>query len=237
MGRGPTWVLTAILSVSRYPISARYNGIDMENERLGVLGGTFDPIHYGHLQIAEQALNQFHLSRVLFIPAGDPPHKLNDPVTDARDRYAMTVLATASHPRFEVSTIELDRSGRSYTVDTLSQLHETYGQGTEIYFILGADAVLELHTWKNPARVITLCEILVSNRPGFDLADVRAVPVAGLAERVELLDGIQNQVSSTVIRSRASRGESIRYLTPDGVADYISKRGLYQQGRECTAQS
>ncbi|MCA1594909.1 MAG: nicotinate-nucleotide adenylyltransferase [Chloroflexi bacterium] len=139
----------------------------MEDARLGVLGGTFDPIHYGHLQLAEQALFQFNLDRVLFIPAGAPPHKVHSPVTDARDRYVMTVLATVSNPRLEVSTIELDRTGRSYTVDTLRELHSSYGPGVELYFILGADAVRgrELHREAKAVQTLRFLKPEVATHP------------------------------------------------------------------------
>ncbi|HET6386307.1 MAG TPA: nicotinate-nucleotide adenylyltransferase [Armatimonadota bacterium] len=202
----------------------------MSDLRLGVLGGTFDPVHYGHLRLAEEALGRFALDRVLFIPNGIPPHKPGGPQTSARDRFVMTLLATASHDQFEVSPIELDRAGTSYTVDTLRDLRSKYGRGLQIYFILGIDAVLDMHTWRAPDEVIQLCHLAVARRPGSDLSRLQHVPIERLSEKIELFDGPATDLSSTEIRRRIRAGQSIRYLTPDPVASYIRKQGLYKDG-------
>ncbi len=202
----------------------------MSNVRLGVFGGTFDPIHYGHLRLANEALHQFQLDRVLFIPAGRPPHKLGEPVTEPHDRWAMTLLAVATHPQFDISSMEMERQGPSYTVDTLLELREAHGAATDFYFIMGADAVLEMRTWKQPERVLDLCQLILSARPGFDLESLKRVPIRGLVERAKVMHGPLMDVSSTEIRKRILSGQSIRYMTPDPVVEYIRKSGLYGAG-------
>ena len=200
--------------------------------RIGVLGGTFDPVHYGHLRLAEETMEAFDLQRILFMPSGNPPHKDGAVVTDAGDRLEMLKLATDGHPRFDVSRIELDRQGPSYTVDTLVRLREEYGTRAEIYFILGADAVLELHTWKEPERVLALCRLVAAARPGFDLERLRSVPVPGLSDRLSFVPGPRMDLSSTQIRERVRERRSIRFLTPEAVRVFILKRGLYSGALE-----
>lgn len=202
----------------------------MSNARLGVFGGTFDPIHYGHLRLANEALYQFRLDRVLFIPAGRPPHKLGEPLTGRHDRWAMTLLAVNSHPKFDISAMEMERDGPSYTVDTLLELQAIYSAGADFYFIMGADAVLEMHTWKQPDRVLDLCQLVLSARPGFDLQSLKHVPVPGLMERAQVMQGPLMDVSSTQIRQRVLSNESICYMTPEPVVEYIRKTGLYTTG-------
>src|SRR5438552_2486622 len=136
-------------------------------KRLGVMGGTFDPIHYGHLVTAEEALDQFRLDEMVFIPAGRPWMKGHERVSAAEDRYLMTVIATASNPRFRVSRIEVDREGPTYAVDTLRELGEEYGAGTELFFVTGADAILEMLHWKEPQELFELAHFIAATRPGY----------------------------------------------------------------------
>jgi nicotinate-nucleotide adenylyltransferase len=218
-------MLISIDRASSHPYNAK---VLMANARFGVLGGTFDPIHIGHLRLAEEALEQLRLNRVLFIPSGQPPHKSQEPVTRSRDRMEMAQRATAPNPGFEVSAMEISRLGNSYTVDTLTELRERYGSKVELYFIIGVDAVLEMHTWKDPERVLELCELVVAARPGFDMERLDRVPVSGLARRAHALLSPLMDISSTDIRARVRAGRSIRYLTPDPVIGYIQQAGLYR---------
>lgn len=199
--------------------------------RIGILGGTFNPIHNGHLIIAEDVRERFCLERVLFIPSGQPPHKPDCDVAEAEHRYRMTQLAVASNPFFETSRIETDRNGYTYTVNTLTELHEKYGEGTGLFFIIGADVVPELVTWRDFRQVFRLCEFITVGRPGFGGSDLDA----GI-ERLEKdygavihkVDTRLIEISSTGIRERCGSGKSIRYLTPDDVAEYIRAEGLYK---------
>lgn len=186
--------------------------------RLGILGGTFDPIHFGHLAIAEEARECYALDAVLFIPAGAPPHKRYQPARPEQ-RLLMVQLATANHPKFHVSRLEIDRPGPSYTVDTLQALHAQYPQA-ELYFIIGADAALEFAGWREPGRILELAHVVAATRPGFPLAPL---------PHIALLDVPGLAISSTELRRRASEGRSLRYLVPDAVASYIAKEDIYRQ--------
>lgn len=198
--------------------------------RMGILGGTFDPPHLGHLVAAERAMEALALQRVLFIPNGRPPHKEGANVTDGRHRYLMTVLATLEHPAFEVSRIELDRRGPAYTVDTLAALHEHHGPGVEFHFIVGADALLTLGSWRSPEMLLELCHLVGVARPGFDLARVPQVLgelYAKNAERIRLVEIPLLDVAAQTIRQRVADGRSIRFLVPELVRAYIEKHDLY----------
>jgi nicotinate-nucleotide adenylyltransferase len=198
--------------------------------RLGVLGGTFDPPHVGHLILAEEARSRLDLAKVLFVPAGDPWRKTDRQVTPAEHRLAMVRLMLASDPAFEVSTVEVERAGPSYTVDTLEALHEQHGPGLELYFILGEDALRDLPRWKEPARIVSLARLAVAHRPaaeGWSDADLEAV-VPGLSERVVPLFMSTVDISSTTLRERARAGLSLRHLVPLGVEEYIRRHGLYR---------
>ncbi len=195
--------------------------------RLGILGGTFDPIHVGHLLIAEVARHALALDRVLFIPAGDPPHKA-DGITGAEHRYAMTLLATACHEAFHVSRRELERAGPSYTLITIRKVRSELLETDELFFIVGADAILEIRTWHQWEELLRSCPFAAVARPGFDSQSIRAVLPADLVSRVQLIPGPGLAVSSTEVRARVARGEPIRYLVPDGVENYIRKQGLYK---------
>ena len=194
--------------------------------RIGVIGGTFDPVHHGHLVAAEEARWQFGLDRVVFVPTGRPWQKPVG-VSPAEDRYRMTVLATASNPAFEVSRLEIDHPGPTYTVDTLRRLRAAEPAGTRLFFITGADAVLQLLTWKEPDQVLALAEFIAATRPGFDL-DALVGQVPGATGRVHPMEIPALAISSSDIRGRVARGAPVRYLVPEGVAGYIADHGLYR---------
>jgi nicotinate-nucleotide adenylyltransferase len=194
--------------------------------RVGVMGGTFDPVHHGHLVAAEEARWQFRLDRVVFVPTGQPWQKPAG-VSDAEDRYLMTVIATASNPAFSVSRLEIDSPGPTYTVDTLRRLRKELGPDVRLFFVTGADAVLQILTWKDPDEVLALAELIAASRPGHDLADLdEKVPAA--AGRVHPMRIPALAISSTEIRARVAAGAPIQYLVPEGVARYVEKRGLYR---------
>jgi len=195
--------------------------------RLGVLGGTFDPIHYGHLQIAEEVRERFNLDVVLFIPTGEPPHKPHGQA-NAEQRFIMTELATADHPRFTVSRLEIDRPGISFTVDTLQALHEEY-PGVEIYLMMGADMALDFPTWRQPERILSLAHAVAVTRPGVQEEALRRHLATPAMHGIELVVAPGIALSSTEIRRRAREGKSLRYLIPDAVIGFIEKEGLYRE--------
>lgn len=198
--------------------------------RLGIMGGTFDPIHFGHLVTAEEALVQFNLDRVLFMPTGHPAFKSDERVTPSEDRYLMTVVATASNPDFDVSRMEVERPGLTYTVDTLLALRDEYGPATELFFITGADAVWEIVGWKDADRVADLATFIAATRPGYDLEAARAAHAdANPGFRIEYIEVPALAISSTDLRARVAERRAIRYLTPESVVAYIEKRGLYRE--------
>jgi nicotinate-nucleotide adenylyltransferase len=194
--------------------------------RVGVMGGTFDPIHYGHLETAEEALVQFGLDEVAFVPTGRPWMKADRIVSSSEDRYLMTVVATASNPRFSVSRVEIDRDGPTYTVDTLRLLADRHPDA-ELYFITGADAMLEILDWKDPEDALGLAHFIAATRPGYDLARFEAAAPTH-HPRVSTMDIPALAISSSDIRSRVRDGRAIRYLLPEGVKSYIEKQGLYR---------
>ena len=196
------------------------------NRRIGVMGGTFDPIHHGHLVAADQARWQFELDRVVFVPTGQPWQKPVG-VSPAEDRYRMTEIATASNPAFAVSRLELDHQGPTYTVDTLRRLRAELAEGTRLFFIIGADAVLQLLTWKEPEQVLAQAEFIAATRPDFDL-DSLVEQVPGATGRVHRMEMPALAISSTDIRARVVRGAPVQYLVPDGVARYIHEHDLYR---------
>jgi nicotinate-nucleotide adenylyltransferase len=196
------------------------------NRRIGVMGGTFDPIHHGHLVAADQARWQFELDRVVFVPTGQPWQKPVG-VSPAEDRYRMTEIATASNPAFAVSRLELDHQGPTYTVDTLRRLRAELAGGTRLFFIIGADAVLQLLTWKEPEQVLAQAEFIAATRPDFHL-DSLVGQVPGATGRVHRMEMPALAISSTDIRARVARGAPVQYLVPDGVARYIHEHDLYR---------
>ncbi|MEA4902310.1 nicotinate-nucleotide adenylyltransferase [Desulfitobacterium sp.] len=202
----------------------------LSRKRLGIMGGTFDPIHYGHLVAAEMARNEFALERVIFIPTGIPPHKRGRKITCSEYRYAMVSLAIADNELFDISRIELDRMGLTYTVDTLRLMQEQYSD-FELYFITGADAFREIFTWHNPNEVLALTQFIGASRPGFD-ADTFLKRIQQeypeFYARMHSLEVPALAISSTDIRARVKKGQSIRYLLPEPVRLYIKEKGLYR---------
>lgn len=193
------------------------------------MGGTFDPIHYGHLVTAEEALVQFNLDQVIFMPTGQPVAKHDRAVSDAEHRYLMTVIATAGNPDFVVSRREIDRPGPTYTVDTMGELRGVFGPLAELYFITGADAVWEILSWKDAARLASLCRLIAATRPGYDLSRFAgADDASGLLERVDFMEIPALAISSTDIRARVARRRPVRYLLPEAVASYAHKNALYE---------
>ena len=196
--------------------------------RLGIMGGTFDPIHNGHLVAAEQAFDDLGLDLVVFMPAGRPAFKLDKKVTSGEDRYAMTLLATSDNPHFTASRFEIDREGVTYTADTLRLLHGIYPDNVRFYFITGADAIADIVTWRDAADIARLARIVAATRPGYDLSHAqKVIEESGLPFDVTYLEIPAPAISSTYLRMRAELGQSLRYLTPDTVTGYIRKHGLY----------
>ena len=197
--------------------------VNTGKRRLGVMGGTFDPIHHGHLVAASEVAAQFHLDEVVFVPTGQPWQKANYEVSAAEDRYLMTVIATASNPRFHVSRVDVDRSGPTYTVDTLRDLRALYGPKVDLFFITGADALDKILSWKDADQIFELAHLVGVTRPGFVLSDAH-LPAAS----VSLVQVPAMAISSTDCRRRVAEGQPVWYLVPDGVVQYIAKRHLYR---------
>lgn len=193
--------------------------------RLGVMGGTFDPIHHGHLVAASEVAAKFGLDEVVFVPTGVPWQKRDRDVSLAEDRYLMTVIATASNPRFSVSRVDIDREGDTYTVDTLRDLHAERGPETDLFFISGADAVRQILTWRGAEELFDLAHFVGVTRPGVPMTtnDISHLP----AGSVTLLEVPALAISSTDCRERVHSRQPIWYLVPDGIVQYITKRGLY----------
>ena len=203
-------------------------GVDLTQRRIGIMGGTFDPIHYGHLVTAEVARARFHLDEVIFVPAGSPPHKQNNDITMAWHRYHLTLLATGTNPYFTVSDLELRRQGPSYTIDTIGDVREqglAKGEDREIFFITGADAILEIMTWHRVADLLAQCSFIAATRPGYQLDHLALSPV--MAKSIHFMEVPALAISSTDIRRRLASGEPIKYLLPEEVENYIYKYRLY----------
>jgi nicotinate-nucleotide adenylyltransferase len=198
--------------------------------RLGIMGGTFDPIHFGHLVTAEAARHEFQLTKVVFVPAGLPPHKKEYQVTPAAHRYEMTFLATRSNPYFAVSRAEIERPGYSYAIDTVLEFRRHYGKGVELYFLTGADAILEILTWKDVDLLLQECHFVAATRPGFHLERLReSLPGLQAEERhrIHFIEVPALAISSTDIRQRVKEGRPIKYLLPDAIEEYIRCHALY----------
>lgn len=192
--------------------------------RIGVMGGTFDPIHHGHLVAASEVADRFHLDEVIFVPTGQPWQKEGKTISAAEDRYLMTVIATAVNPRFSVSRVDIDRGGPTYTIDTLRDLREQYSDEA-LYFITGADALSSIMSWHDWEEMFQLAEFVGVTRPGYELRE-DMLP-ADIQERVHLVEIPAMAISSTDCRARAAEGRPVWYLVPDGVVQYISKNSLY----------
>lgn len=193
--------------------------------RVGVMGGTFDPIHHGHLVAASEVQAWFDLDEVIFVPTGQPWQKSDRAVSAAEDRYLMTVIATASNPRFWVSRVDIERGGPTYTIDTLQDVHRERPEA-ELFFITGADALAQILTWHDADEVFKLAQFVGCTRPG---TTIDSTTLAGLpADRVTIIEIPALAISSTECRARAEKGEPVWYLVPDGVVQYITKRQLYR---------
>ncbi len=200
--------------------------------RYAIMGGTFDPIHFGHLAAAEAVKEELHCDKIIFIPSGNPPHKRMRTLTDTIHRYTMTVMAVNSNPNFEVSNIEISRNGYTYTLDTVKQLLDYYSDNVELLFITGADAILEVETWYKVEELLKLCSFVAVTRPGYDKSK--------LEQKLEYLESKYNSrlysidvpglnISSTDIRKRVKEGRSIKYLVPESIEQYIYKNKLYKE--------
>jgi nicotinate-nucleotide adenylyltransferase len=192
-----------------------------ERRRIGVMGGTFDPIHHGHLVAGSEVAHRFALEEVVFVPTGEPYQKDNRRVSAPEDRYLMTVIATASNPRFSVSRVDIDRPGPTYTIDTLRDLRKAH-RDADLYFITGADALAKMMTWHDADELFSLAHFVGCTRPGHRLTG------AGLPDgKVSLVEIPALAISSSECRARVAAGEPVWYLVPDGVVQYIAKRRLY----------
>jgi nicotinate-nucleotide adenylyltransferase len=203
---------------------------------IALFGGTFNPIHNGHLLIAEEVRTKYNLDKVVFIPSYQPPHKEAPDLADPAQRMIMAHLGTVNNPCYEVSPVELDRGGKSYTVDTLRHFKQVYGDGVQMYFIIGADMLMELTTWKNIDEVLRMCRFIAVNRPGYDIAKIlnyRFIATDGVNLSEDLFENILTEdvaridISSTQIRQRVKEWKSIKYLVPEPVEQYIHNQQLY----------
>jgi len=224
----PSATATA-LTARALTVTAAHASANPRRLRLGVMGGTFDPIHHGHLVAASEVASLFSLDEVVFVPTGQPWQKTERAVTPPEDRYLMTVIATASNPRFSVSRVDIDRGGPTYTVDTLRDLRLERGPEVDFFFITGADALGQIFSWRDADELVEMAHFVGCTRPGHTLTDP-GLPL-GKASLVEIP---ALAISSTACRERVRRGEPVWYLVPDGIVQYINKRGLYQPDEEAT---
>jgi nicotinate-nucleotide adenylyltransferase len=207
----------------RFGVSGGTISGDEPCPRIGIMGGTFDPIHHGHLVAASEAAHVFALDEVIFVPTGMPYQKTGRNVSAGEDRYLMTVIATASNPRFSVSRVDIDRPGETYTIDTLRDLRAERGPDAEFFFITGADALTKMISWRDADELFKLAHFVGCTRPGHRLS------LSGLpSEHISLIEIPALAISSTECRARVRSGDPIWYLVPDGIVQYISKRKLYQ---------
>lgn len=201
---------------------------------IGVLGGTFDPIHMGHLIVAEEIRGQLDLAEVLFVPAGEPWLKMNNSISSAEHRVKMVRLAIADEPAFKLSTMEIERAGPSYTIDTIVQFNSQMGAGDKLFFILGWDNLMQLPQWREPSRLVQMCSLVAVPRVGYPSPDLNTLEAAipGLSQSVILLHTPQIEISSSEIRSRVARELSIHHLVPEPVEKYIREHNLYTKSSE-----
>jgi len=204
---------------------------------VAIFGGTFNPIHYGHLTVAEEVRTRLNLDKVIFVPAHFPPHKEPEDLVEARKRCLMSTLATVSNPAFEVSTFEADKGGKSYSIDTVRHFKDLLGEGVQLHFIVGADMLLDLNRWRNATELLGLCRFVAVPRPGYDMQKVlnrhflasEDLPGAtDLLEKVRIEDVALMDISATDIRKRVKEFRSIKYLVPEPVEQYIHHQKLYR---------
>jgi nicotinate-nucleotide adenylyltransferase len=211
----------------------KYHEVSANIRRIGILGGTFDPVHYGHLVIAEEVYATLQLTEMVFVPAGQPPHKSNIEITAAEHRLKMLELAIASNPHFTISRVDMNRPGPSYTVDMLQLFRKQWGEHTAIYFILGSDSLEDLLSWHDPSGILEqLTHLVAVRRPGYieskayyDWLDSR---LPGIKQRLLVVDTPQFDISATDLRKRVAKGRPIKYQTPESVESYIVQYGLYR---------
>jgi len=212
----------------------RKHKLFLAKPRMGLIGGTFDPIHYAHLAAAEEVYAALGLTEMVFIPAGQPPHKSGQQCTESYHRLAMVQLAIASNPHFRLSRVEIDRQGPSYLVDTLHILHDQWGPDTELFFVIGWDSLEEFHTWYKAADILAqLTGLVVVKRPGYeeDIGYNKELEtrLPGITQRLVVVPAPQLAISSTDLRRRVAEGRPIKYQTPEAVERYIIEHGLYRE--------
>ncbi len=212
----------------------KYHRLSATMRRVGVFGGTFDPVHYGHLVVAEEVYATLHLAEMVFVPAGQPPHKTHEVITAAEHRLAMLELAIASNPHFTISRVDLDRPGPSYTADTLRLLRKQWGEETAIYFVIGGDSLEDLLSWHDsPGILEQLTHLVAVRRPGYNESeeyyDWLEARLPGIKQRLLVVEAPQFVISATDLRLRVAEGRPIKYQTPDSVESYIIQYGLYRQ--------
>lgn len=198
-------------------------------KKIAIVGGTFDPIHYGHLVTGEAVYHKFNMDKIIFIPTGDPAHK--DGVTKSNHRFEMTCMAIENNDKFEISTIEIDRQGKTYTVDTIEEFKKYCVDDVEIYFVMGADSIYNLHKWKNFEKLINMCKFIGVTRPNYDKSNMeKLVKKLNIQYNAQIyfMEIPALDISSSDLRKRINDGMSVRYLLPDNVADYIEKFDLYK---------
>jgi len=208
-----------------------------DTRRIGLFGGTFDPIHYGHLVVAEEVRAALDLAEMVFVPAGQPPHKQEEIITEAHHRLAMLELAITTNPHFSLSRVDLERPGPSYTVDTLRLLHQRWGSQTAFYFVIGWDSLEELSSWHEPEGILEQVTHLVAiHRPGYEEVPGKRTRLEerlpALKQRLLTMPAPQLDISATDLRQRVAEGRPIKYQIPEAVEEYIAQHGLYRQRTE-----
>lgn len=200
--------------------------------KIGVLGGTFDPVHNGHIMMAEKARDELGLDKVILVPAGKPMSKPGQKVSPAEDRIAMLEMAVKGKPKLEISNIEIERPGPSYTAETLTELRKCVGEEDELYFILGMDSLKQLKEWYRPERILEIARIAVVTRPGYTKPDTDEMKktIPGITERTVFINGMKTDISATKIRKKAEKGEKLDGIVPGEVAEYIATHNLYTRG-------